>query len=236
MTIVLFKAVDFETSAKENGEVVEAAITDVWLDTETRQCEVGVPKSKLFGITGGMEPGAQGTHHITLEEIKGLPPCTEDDLRELIAGTDFLVAHQADYERSFLTPEICGEARWICSLKCARRAWEEAPEYGLQSLRYWRGLKLDPALALPAHRAGPDTYVGAQVFAELARTETINDLVRWTKAPTHYVTCPIGKHKGQPWSALPHSYLTWMLNASEMEADLKHAALAEINRRREVGA
>jgi len=34
-------------------------------------------------------------------------------------------------------------------------------------LRYWRNLVLDPALAMPPHRAGPDAYVTACLLAEL---------------------------------------------------------------------
>lgn len=236
MSIVLFRSVDLETSAMEGGEVVEIGWTDVFFDTESRECGVADPKSKLFGITRPMAPGAQGTHHITPEQLDGLPPCTPQDLREVIAGVDFLIAHNCAYEQAFFTPEVVGEARWLCTFKGALRAWREAPEHNLQALKYWRGLKLDPALALPAHRAGPDAYVGAHIMAELVKTETVNDLVKWTKAPRYYRACPIGKHRGQAWSDIPHSYLTWMMSQAEMEFDLKAAARDELNRRAEQGA
>lgn len=244
MTVVLMKAVDFETSKKEDGEIVEGAYTEVWFDATTRRCEIGQTVSRLFGITRPMDPGAQGTHHITLEEIEGLPPCAPEHLLWLCEGADFLVAHNAAYERGFLTTELLGDVppagtgpRWIDTLKCARRAWEEAPEFGLQALRYWRGLRLDPLFALPAHRAGPDSYVGAQMLAELLKTETVNDLVRWTKEPTHYPTCTIGKHRGQRWSDIPHGFLTWMLGADrDFDEDIKAAARNELAERRNRGA
>lgn len=249
MTIALFRSVDFETSRKENGEPVEIGWTDVWLDTEFRRVEFGPTQSMLFGITGEMDPGALGTHHILPEELEGLAPWSPEVAAEVCDGVDFLVAHNASYEMGFLTPELTGgEAgkwvegekappRWVCTMKCARRAWEEAPEFGLQALRYWRGLRLPPALALPAHRAGPDSFVGAHVLAELLKTETVNDLVKWTKMPTHYTTCPIGKHRGQRWADLPHSYLKWMTSGgNDIEFDLKFAANAELNRRAEQGA
>lgn len=247
MTIILMKAVDFETSKKDNGEIVEGAYTEVWFDTETHRVEVGQTVSRLFGIEGPMDPGAQGVHHITLDEIAGLPTCAPEHLLWLCEGADFLVAHNASYERTFLTGALIGEVegkwnevsgpRWIDTLKCAKRAWEEAPEFGLQALRYWRGLKLDPALALPAHRAGPDSYVGAQLLVELLKTETVNDLVKWTKMPTNYPTCPIGAHRGKRWSEVPHSFLKWMLDdGRDFEEDIKIAARQELDERKRRGA
>lgn len=249
MTIVLFRSVDFETSRKDNGEPVELGWTDLWFDTETRCREIGGPKSRLFGITGEMDPGALGTHHILPEEIAGLQPWSAEAAAEVVAGVDFLVAHNASYERGFLTPELTGgEAgkwmegapappRWVCTMKCAKRAWEEAPEFGLQSLRYWRGLRLSTALALPAHRAGPDSYVGAWVLSELLQTELVNDLVRWTKEPTYYPTCPIGKHRGQRWNEIPHGFLSWMLGPDrDFEEDVRIAVRNELDERRNRGA
>lgn len=236
MSTVLFRSIDFETSKKDGGEVVEAGWTDLWFNSDTRKCVIVPPGSMLFGIRGAMDPGAQGTHHITMAEIAGLPPIDLADLQTLVEPADFLSAHHKDYEAVFLTPEITGDRRWVCTLKGAYRAWEEAPEHNLQALRYWRGLELDPALALPAHRAGPDSYVGACILEQLLITETVNDLVKWTKEPRYYPTCPLHKHKGWKWADVPHSYLKWMLSATEMEFDLKFAAQTELNRRAEEGA
>lgn len=248
MSIVLFRSLDVETSRKEAGEIVEVGTTDVWFDTETKACEIAAPVSRLFGITGEMDPGAQGTHHITAEEIAGLPACTVVDMVEIaVTGSpQFLVGHNCSYEQDFWTDsvmeavnessEAANPIRWLCTYKAALRAWEEAPEHNLQALRYWRRLQLDPALALPAHRGGPDSYVGACLMAELAKTELIRDLVKWTIEPRYYPVCPLHKHKGQKWPEVPHSYLTWMLSAPEMEFDLKFAARTELNRRAEQGA
>ena len=248
MAIVLFRSIDTETSRKEGGEIIELGWSDVWFDTEKRTCEVTPPQARLFGITGEMDPGAQGTHHIRLEEIAGLPACTVEDLIEVATANSpqFLVGHNCSYEQAFFTEEVMKAAneltgadnpiRWLCTFKGALRAWEEAPEHNLQALRYWRKLDLDAALALPAHRAGPDAYVGAWIMAELAKTELIRDLVKWTMEPRYYPTCPLKKHKGQKWADVPHGYLRWIVNAEDMEFDIKFAAHSEMNRRAEQGA
>jgi exodeoxyribonuclease X len=244
VSIVLFRSLDVETSKKDNGEVIEVGLTDVWLDTDTRRCEITPPVSRLFGLTGEMDPGAQGTHHITLEEIEGLPTCTAIDLVEIATtgAPQFLVGHNCAYEQLFWTESVMesvnaisvasSPVRWLDTFKASLRAWEEAPEHTLQALKYWRGLKLDPALALPAHRGGPDSYVGAHLMAELAKTELIRDLVSWTLEPRYYATCPLKKHKGQRWSEVPHGYLRWITQNAD-EFDLRYAALTEINRRAE---
>lgn len=247
MSIVLFRSVDVETAGM-NREIIEIGMSDVWFDTDSRVCEIAPPTSRLFGLVEPMEPGAQGTHHITAKELEGLPLCTEADLIETAtAGSpQFLVGHNVAYERQYWNDDVMqavndftgadSEVRWLDTFKSALRAWEEAPEHGLQALRYWRGLDLDPAYALPAHRGGPDAYVGAHLMGELAKTELIRDLVKWTMEPRHYPVCPIGKHRGQKWAEIPYSYLKWMTGGgNDIEFDLKFAANAEMNRRAEIG-
>ena len=51
----------------------------------------------------------------------------------------------------------------------ALRVWPEAPRHSNQVLRYWRGMRLDHARAMPPHRAGPDAWVTAHILADLAQ-------------------------------------------------------------------
>lgn len=240
MAIVLLRYVDLETSDKvAESDVLEIGLSNIWFDTEAKTCAIEPPLAATFKPTKPLAPENIAIHHLTDAMLADRPICTPEDL--IAAATEkapaFLVAHNSAFEQLFFIPEFCGEARWICTLKAARRAWEEAPGHDLQTLRYWRGLDLDPALAMPPHRAGPDTHVGAHVLAELLKTETVNDLVRWTRQPLYYPTCPLGKHRGQKWTEIPHSYLKWMTsNANDLDHDIKFAALTEINRRQDEGA
>ena len=45
---------------------------------------------------------------------------------------------------------------------------------------------------------------------------------------THGMVCDFGRHKGTPYTRLPVSYLTWMVNISHSRADV---AQAELDRR-----
>lgn len=86
-------------------------------------------------------------------------------------------------------------------------------------LRYWRGLTLDNALAMPPHRAGPDAWVTAHLLAELARFASFDQMVAWTREPRPMPVLTFGKHRGQPWAQVPSDYLQWMVSQTDMDAD-----------------
>jgi exodeoxyribonuclease X len=142
------------------------------------------------------------------------------------------VAHNCEFERKFVTDVITGETPWICTYKAALHLWPNAPRHSNQVLRYWRGLQLNPALAMPPHRAGPDAWVTAQLLAELVTLATIDQLVTWTKQPKPMPVIAFGKHKGSPWSDVPSDYLEWMTLQADMDADAVWYARNELNRRR----
>lgn len=232
--IVTIAVVDAETSdlKREDGaEVIEWARTDLEFDTETKAVTITPPQASLYGASAPLKPENIAIHHITDEMIAGLPLCDENDLRQLIAGANFVAAHNFGMEGQWLTPEILGDAWPICTMKAARQAWRGGSTYSNQGLRYARRLPVDVDLAFPPHRAAPDTHVTAHILADLLRTETVKDLVRWTQMPAHYETCPFGKHKGQAWRDIPASYLQWMSREVDMDPDFKAAANKELQER-----
>lgn len=48
---------------------------------------------------------------------------------------------------------------------------------------------------------------------------------------THNVLIDFGKHKGEPWTRLPISYLKWMLNEMSPDSEKYQMAESELNRR-----
>lgn len=240
MPDLLMRVVDVETTGLTlpEAEVIEIGTCDLWFDPETKATRIERPLSFLFSATRPIPPEASAVHHLISADLRGLLPVTSDDF-DSAAHSDqpyALVAHNWAMEGQWFTSEVVGDVKVICTLKAAYRAWEDAPGFSNQVLRYWRGLELDARYSWPPHRAGPDAYATAHLLAELLKTETVSDLVRWTKEPRYYATMPIGKHKGLPWSEVPHSYLTWIVAQQDMEFDIKAAANAELNRRQEQGA
>lgn len=86
-------------------------------------------------------------------------------------------------------------------------------------MRYWLGLEVD---APHPHRALDDTRVTATLFQALApvlaRTVSLTtptDVEQWAERPVALLTVPLGKYKGQSWTAVPADYLRWALKTWE---------------------
>ena len=99
-------------------------------------------------------------------------------------------------------------------------------------LRYWRDFRLDPALADPAHRAGPDAWVTAHILMDLLKEHPIDQLVTWSNAPRDTPTVPFGKHRRKAWADVPADYLQWMAAQTDMDIDAVTAARTELERRK----
>ncbi len=221
------RVVDFETTGAEGSEVVEAGFVDVeQLDGGWR---IGEACTQLFRPLGVVGIQARAVHHITDVALQGAPLSSPEDVERYLTqglSVDAYVAHNAAFECSFL-PRLAKSA-WICTAKTARRAWPQAPGYSNQVLRYWLELDLDPSVALPAHRAGPDAYVTAHILQNLLQTETVATLLEWTTQPA---VVSFGKHKGRPWDEVPSAYLQWIMGEQGMSEHWLAAARRELDRR-----
>ncbi len=171
-------------------------------------------------------------HHLTNQMLAGLPACTPHDLEAAadVGAGNFLVAASAGFEQQWITapPGV----HWICTVKAASRIHPDAPSHSNQAMRYQLGLDLDPALAMPPHRAGPDSFVTAHVLAKFLETERVSHMVAWSLLPRWMPTCPLKKYKGIVWSAIPYDYLEWIVfKATDMDPDTKHWAREELEER-----
>jgi len=235
MAEVLFRVIDLETSGMEPpAEIIETGWTDVLFETDSKACIIQPPQSALWRPSAGIPPETMAVHHIAPAMVADRPLLGYGDIDALMLneGPQFIVAHQADFEQKWLKAFTGEGCYWIDTFKVALRACPDAPGHSNQTLRYWLDLDLDPAFAMPPHRAGPDSYVTAHILARLLAEFSVRQMVGWTLAPRYYATCPLQKHKGKPWAQVDGSYLRWMIGAPDMEADLKAAAQAELDLRR----
>jgi len=172
-------------------------------------------------------------HHLTPDDFgPDDPHCDEYALREMFAEpADVMVAHAAQFERAFIADTAHGGLPWICTVRSAKAVWPQAPGHSNQVLRYWRQLKLDPALANPAHRAGPDAWVTAHLLIDLLKEATVEQMIQWTREPRRMDRIPFGKHRGSRWTEAPGDYLRWMAGQGDMDADVVAAARQELERR-----
>ncbi|MGA0601517.1 exonuclease domain-containing protein [Caulobacter sp. KR2-114] len=165
---MLLRVIDIETTGTSPSEVIEIAAVDVI--RSGGRWTAGPPRSRLFRPSGEISVHAMAIHHLTLADLDAaLGPATDEAIAEFVLqapAPDVLVAHNADFERRHLG-RATGALPWLCTVKAARELWPGAPGYGNQVLRYWRRLELDPALAMPAHRAAPDAWVTAHILIDL---------------------------------------------------------------------
>jgi len=218
---MLLRVVDFETTGGEGSQVIEVGTVDVTGDG--RDWRIGEARTLLLKPTQPISPHARAVHHIADDELALAPTSSVEVVERFIKADeppDVLVAHHCDFERSFLCDLAL--ASWVCTVKAARKAWPQAPGHANQVLRYWLELPLDPRLALPAHRAGPDAFVTAHILVQLLQTEMIGDLIEWTTQPT---VVTFGRHRGKAWGEVPSDYLPWL--AGEEGMDMHKCKLAE---------
>ncbi|EFO30141.1 exonuclease RNase T and DNA polymerase III [Roseibium sp. TrichSKD4] len=218
-----FRVIDFETTGLPSDTrkaICEAAFCD--LDAETDI--IADPVSTLVDPGHSIPPETMAVHHIRDQDVAGCPSPTEA-CRMLMGGMgeeDVFVAHNIEFEKFFFGG---GDHRWICTLKCAVRLWPDAPSHKNQVLRYWKGLTDLGDLALPAHRAGPDTFVTAHLLRLMLDETSVGQLIEWTGMPLIQTKVNFGKHKHSRWIDLPTDYIRWIANdADKLDADTKATA------------
>ncbi|MGI4795126.1 MAG: exonuclease domain-containing protein [Janthinobacterium lividum] len=229
------RVIDIETTGQAPpAEVIEFGRVDVCYAGSEWQVER--PMARLYRPMNGIPPETMAVHHITEADMTpDTPVCTADRLRQAVWGgdaPDVLVAHNCSFEQMFVAEDVTDALPWICTYKVALHVWPDAPRHSNQVLRYWRNLVLDPALAMPPHRAGPDAYVTAHLLIELLRHTTVEQMIAWTALPKRLPKLPFGKHRGLAWAEAPLDYLQWMMRQTDMDQDAIWCAGQEVARRR----
>ena len=143
-------------------------------------------------------------------------------------------AHNARFEQKFITPEMTFGRPWICTYKCALRAWPDAPSHSNQALRYWLKLPVDRAECRDVHRAVPDAIVTAHLLNELLKETDIGHLRDWSRKPAVLVKVGFGKHFGLKWADVPTDYLDWIIK-QQMDEDVLYTANTILEVRRANG-
>ena len=167
-------------------------------------------------------PEAKCVHHITEKMVSGAP-CEDSAVAKMLTSLDvndgdLFVAHNARFDRGFLKridPEIEKGLQHICTMKCAKVIWPDAPGYANQFLRYWLGLEPKLPQGLMPHRAAYDIAVTATIFAEELKHKPLEELLEISNKPILLKNMPMGKHKGVAFDQIPISYLRWLLDEND---------------------
>ena len=224
---LIARVLDFETTGfpeNEASEIIEYGFVDV--DLAGRFIIDGSARQGLRKPMGEIPPETSAVHHFVAADFVDAPGHVEmtKTLAGGLAEDDIYVAHNAAFEQHFYSKR---PQPWICTLKCAYRAWPEAPGHNNQTLRYWLGLDLDPALAMPPHRALPDAYVTAHIFQKLLELRPVERLIEISKEPGFLPRMNFGKYRGKSFKEVAQTdrgYLTWIVDKSDMDSDVKFTA------------
>jgi exodeoxyribonuclease X len=191
---MLIRVIDFETT----GLPPEASVCEIgWYDVVDGEVR---PRSKgemFVNPRREMSIEARATHHIRDVDLVGAP-AIDTGFRALMEDRPFaFAAHNAAFEQQFFAGD---NIPWICTLKVGRRLWPDSPSHTNQVLRYFLGLELEDALAMPPHRAAPDAFVTAHILARAMKIASPQEMIAWTSSPSLLPRVNFGKHRGSKWS------------------------------------
>ena len=207
---MILRVVDVETTGLERPDaaVCEIGWTDIETVTDDNLPYIKAPQSLYVNPGHPIPPAMSGIHHIVDADVVGAPSLADAVAEMMITPADILCAHFAKFEQKFLAIEL----PWICSYKVSIDVAPNAPEHKLQTLRYWAKLDVDPTLAFPPHRSGPDTYVCACLIARLLVKRTPEQMIAISAAPILLPKLHFGEHASKPIAEVPLSYFSWIVN------------------------
>lgn len=218
--MLIIRCIDVETTglAPPDAAVCEIGWTDVCsLPPDGRDLprwEVSAPRSILVDPGHPIPPAMSAVHHIVDGDVVGAPKF-EDAITPLIEDGVILCAHNAKFERQFIT----APAAWICSYKVALHLAPNAPEHKLQTLRYWLKLQMDRTIAEPPHRAGPDSFVCAHLITRMLAKITPQEMIDVSGRLSLLPKMRFGKHAGKSFADIPADYLDWLIGPSGVKDD-----------------
>ena len=231
------RVIDLETTgfAPASASIIEIAFVD--LDASLKETErfstfVRPPRGVDELLAS---PGARAVHHIAPADIEHAPSLAQAlaTIEAEHGRPDILAAHNAKFERQWLA-EIWPAASWLCSMKSAMRAWQNADSYSLSFLRYWLALQ-KPLADVPAHRALADVLVTADLLRRLVEFFSPSEMTAHEGEPARLPSVPFGKHRGARWRDVPAGYLSWIIDkmdGDESRADIVACARHELTARR----
>lgn len=216
----------------------------IFLDTETtgtepddRLCQLAFKTGQGTVVNSLFNPGkpiaieAMAVHHITNEMVQDKPRFKDSaafgQLNALTADPDnVIVAHNAAFDIAMLRNEGIDPPKVICTLKLARYLDKEGviPQYNLQYLRYYLGLKVEAT----AHDALGDILVLERLFERImarfqkdGHQNPVEEMIRISSSPIRIARMPFGKYKGRLFNDVPADYLEWLLG-TDLDEDMAY--------------
>lgn len=226
MRAILF---DTETSAKENGEVIELAYCDVYESGNGTPGSgvVGAPLSRSSIFTTRFRPergitfGACAVHHILPAHLQHCDPFSPD----MLPAADVYIGHNIDFDLGFFPNRT--PARTIDTLALFRR-FLPAGEHTLGAAYYYVA-GMNPAareIATSAHGAEADVKMTFEILAFLSAAfecYTFDALANLSDEARIPEFMSFGKFKGQPVANVDPGWRGWYRKQSDTDPYLLEA-------------
>jgi exodeoxyribonuclease X len=227
--VTIARVVDVETSGLPEEE--QHAICEIgWVDLNIETGAINNPVTFLVNPGHPIRPHIRAIHHISDQDVAAAmhPDQAVALLLKGLADGDVLAAHSAKFEQAFIN---AGDRPWLCTWKVSLRAWPEMISHSNQALRYELGIDadpdFDPASAMPPHRALPDAITTAHILRKELALRPLERLLQISAEPGFLYWIGGSKHRGKTYKEVAHtdpSYLTWMVDKSDMSEDEKETA------------
>lgn len=227
---------DTETTSLFEPEVVQAAFIGYSMQDKGIACF----KEKLFGTSKPIEFGAMGTHNITNEDVKGRKKWSGNFLP---IHTEYLVAHNTQFDTQFFKPEELVNVKVLCTLKLAKKLIpkHECGDHKNSTLYYYLGCYKNPVgkeYLGKTHTALSDCCMTLnvllamlskykltihQAYAMITNIDDSNPVLEDINI------CPFPKHAGKAWVEVikvDKDYCHWLLDGGK----IKNPAMVELVR------
>lgn len=108
-----------------------------------------------------ISPGAAAVNGITPEMVRG-QRLDEARVEAILKRAEFLVAHNASFDRGFVTRlfPVAGQKPWLCSMRLVDWRGMGYPSAALQSLLHHHGIQVERA-----HRGGDDALATLELLS-----------------------------------------------------------------------
>jgi exodeoxyribonuclease X len=184
-----------------------------------------------------ISPSASGIHGLTNADVEQAPTIEEffsvDDpscYGRKVTDPIVLIGHRISFDYRFLSPYI-NVTQELCTLRWARKLYPHADDHKLSTLMFALGLPRPEG----AHRVMSDIYSAFHLVKHICERTgtTIRQLAEASIAPMEVAMMPFGKHKGQPISDVPKSYIRWAMdNMKDLDADFVHTFQLALNKKK----
>jgi len=221
----VFRVIDFETSGlpgkDKNPEVIEFASMDLICESGEQDHLRAYLKfrtdnevSGFCSIEGEIPHRVSAVNHIIKEYLEGAESFEFYQREYLVKDFDYLVAHNAAFEKKFIDKAIVPMDKWFCTMNAAKVLFPDLESYSLQYLRYHFGLCLGKTRftkAFPPHRSASDVFVTLCILKKMIEEKGLDDVIEAGTKTLKDFTLRFGKYKGKHFSNVPKEYLLWCL-------------------------